>query len=86
MVNVESGTVVLYNNYLYQNFYYIKGYATNGETNRYGNQVPGATFYYLNSLGNMQKVAIYSQMIQTAYNAMPMPYIVTGLGRANNYV
>jgi len=37
-------------------------------------------------LGNQQKVAIYSQMIQTAYNAMPMPYIVTGLGRSNNYV
>jgi hypothetical protein len=25
-------------------------------------------------------------MVQTAYNAMPMPYIVSGLGRANNYV
>ncbi len=25
-------------------------------------------------------------MTQTAYNAFPMPYVLAGLGRANNYV
>jgi hypothetical protein len=82
----SNTTLVLYNNYLYQNYYYMKGYCTNGFSNNYGSQVPGATFYWLNSLGNSQRIAIYSQMFQTAYGAMPTPYVLAGLGRANNYV
>lgn len=83
----NASTKALYNNYLNQNSFYIKGYGTTGvSTNSYGTQVPGVTFYWINSLGNSQKLAVYSQLFQTAYGAMPMPYVVTGLGRANNYV
>ena len=32
------------------------------------------------------KTAVYSQMPQSAYGATPKPYVLTGLGRANNYV
>jgi hypothetical protein len=82
----QNRTIILYNNYLYQNYFYIKGFATNGEDSGTGAQIPGATFYWLNSLGNSQRIAVYSQMYQTAYGAVPMPYVLTGLGRANNYV
>lgn len=82
----QNATTVLYNNYLYQNNFYIKGFATSGEDSDAGTQIPGATFYWLNSLGNSQRIAVYAQMYQTAYGAVPMPYILTGLGRANNYV
>lgn len=87
MVTVNANrTVALYNNYLYQNFYYIKGLATNGVNTSSGIQIPGASFYWLNSLGNSQRTAVYSQMFQTAYGAVPAPYVLTGLGKANNYV
>lgn len=87
MVTVHSNqTVVLYNNYLYQNFFYIKGLATDGKSTDSGTQIAGASFYWLNSLGNSQKISIYSQMFQTAYGAVPMPYVLAGLGKANNYV
>jgi len=79
-------TMVLYNNYLYQNYFYIKGFATNGPNSEGGTQIPGASFYWLNSLGNSQKRAVYVQLAQTAYGAVPMPYVLTGLGMANNYV
>jgi len=87
MVTIDhERTVVLYNNYLYQNYFYIKGLATDGNTLDQGSHIVGATFYWLNSLGNSQKIAIYGQMSQTAYGATPMPYVLTGLGKANNYV
>ena len=87
MVTVDDNrTMVLYNNYLYQNYFYIKGLATNGATSDQGTQITGACFFWLNSLGNSQKTAIYSQMSQTAYGAIPTPYVLTGLGKANNYV
>jgi len=85
----NANTKALYNNYLNQNSFYIKGYGTTGypgNSNNYGTQIPGVTFYWINSLGNSQKLAVYSQLFQTAYASMPMPYVVTGLGRANNYV
>jgi hypothetical protein len=44
--------MALYNNYLYQNSFYIKGYATNGKTSSAGTQIPGASFYWMNSVGN----------------------------------
>lgn len=82
----DSSSLALYNNYLYQNSFYIKGYATNGENTSPGTQVPGVSFYWMNSVGNDQKITVAAQISQTAYNAMPMPYVVTGLGRANNFV
>ncbi len=82
----QNQTIALYNNYLYQNYFYIKGYGTNGHNSTAGALISGATFYWLNSLGNSQRTAVYSQLFQTAYGAVPMPYVLTGLGRANNYV
>lgn len=78
--------MALYNNYLYQNYFYIKAYGTNGKNTARGAQVPGVSFYWLNSVGNEQKVSIGAQITQASYNAYPMPYVLTGLGRANNYV
>lgn len=43
---------VIYNNNLFQNSFYIKGYATEGVTSDLGSQVSGVSFYWANSLGN----------------------------------
>mgnify|MGYP006373823493 CR=1 FL=1 len=90
IVNVQNITGLYsqtyYNNYLYQNFFYIKGYGTNGKTTSKGAQIAGMSFYWSNSVGNSQKVSYCSQISQTSYNAYPMPYVLIGLGRANNYV
>lgn len=45
-------TIALYNNYLYQNSFYIKGYGTNGKNTSFGTQIPGVSFYWMNSVGN----------------------------------
>ena len=29
---------------------------------------------------------MYSQLSQSAYGAVPMPYVTAGLGRSNNYI
>lgn len=79
-------SLALYNNYLYQNFFYIKAYATNGKSTSRGAQLPGVSFYWLNSVGNSQKVSLCTQLTIASYNSLPMPYVLTGLGRANNYV
>ena len=88
LLKSSNGTLVtkaLYNNYLYQNYFFIKGYATDGKGER-GASVPGASFYYVNSIGNEQRIAYLPQLTQSAYKSYPMPYVMTGLGRANNYV
>lgn len=81
-----STTRAFYNNYLYQNYFYIKGYGVSGAVTSNGAQLTGVSFYWLNSIGSNQKVAYQAQIIQTAYDALAMPYAVSGLGRANNYV
>jgi hypothetical protein len=86
--NTPNGvaSMALYNNYLYQNSFYIKAYGTNGKSTSRGAQVPGVSFYWLNSVGNSQKVSVCTQITVASYGAYPMPYALTGLGRANNYV
>jgi len=75
-----------YNNYLYQNHFYIKGYGIDGIDTKQGSQIPGVSFYWTNSVGNTVKLAYLTQIPQTAYYSYSMPYVVTGLGRANNYI
>jgi hypothetical protein len=88
-VKLSDGTFVtqaFYNNYLYQNYFFIKGYGTNGFNTSSGTLVPGVSFYWINSVNNGKKVTCISQTIQTAYDSLQMPYVLNGLGRANNYV
>jgi hypothetical protein len=84
--NGAVSTLCLYNNYLYQNSFFIKAYATNGRNTAAGTPVPGPSFYWMNSLGNNQRIAFGSQIISASYDAMPIPYVLLGLGKANNYV
>ncbi len=44
------------------------------------------SFYWINSVKDGFRVTYQSQMIQTSYDALHMPYTFNGLGRANNYV
>lgn len=75
-----------YNNYLYQNSFFLKGYAAIGPTSDRGSFITGASFYWINSVDGNVKISNQAQCIQTAYNALQLPYVLGGLGRANNYV
>ena len=90
IVNLNSSGQVIsqayYNNYLYQNNFYIKGYGIDGINTSRGSQIPGVSFYWTNSVGNAIRLAYLTQIPQTAYYSYAMPYVVTGLGRANNYI
>lgn len=79
-------TLSFYNNYLYQNYFFIKGFGVLGPTNKQGCQFPGLSFYWINSVNDGIRVTFQGQIIQTAYDSLQMPYTFSGLGRANNYV
>lgn len=82
----STGSYAYYNNYLQQNLYYIKGYGASGTDNTKGAQIVGASFYWVNSVGEGYRTALQLQIAQTAYNALQTPFSYCGLGRANNYV
>lgn len=90
MINYEEGgeviTKSIVNNYLQQNYFYIKGYGVSGSSYDQSCQIVGASFYWVNSLGSKLRSAYVPQVIQTSYNALQLPYAYSGLGRANNYV
>ena len=77
---------MFYNNFLFQNDYYIKGFGLLGPTIDIGSQFPGMSFYWVNSVNDGFKITYQAQITQTAYDALQMPYTFSGLGRANNYV
>jgi hypothetical protein len=56
MVVMQNGnnikTVSFYNNYLYQNYFFIKGFGVLGPKNDQGVQFPGLTFYWVNSVND----------------------------------
>ena len=76
---------MFFNNYLCQNDYFLKGYGMMGSESK-GSVFPAIAFYWTNSVNNDMKVNYQSQMIQTSYNSLQMPYTFSGLGRANNYI
>lgn len=57
-----------------------------GPTTDHGSFITGASFYWINSVDGNIKISSQAQVIQTAYNALQLPYVLGGLGRANNYV
>lgn len=81
-----TSTISFYNNYLYQNYFFIKGFGVLGPQNNQGVQFPGLTFYWINSVNDGERITYQSQITQTAYDSLQMPYAFCGLGRANNYV
>ena len=90
-MNVKSsnGTVSMkafYNNYVFQNSFFIKGYAAIGPSTDNGSFISGASFYWVNSVEGNTRVSMMAQSFQTANNALQLPYVLGGLGRANNYV
>lgn len=82
----QGGIISFYNNYLQQNLFFIKAYGANGATSTGGAQIVGASFYWVNSVGDRYRTTYQPQLIQTAYNSLQTPYSYCGLGRANNYV
>ena len=81
-----AGLQSFYNNYLQQNLFFIKGYGASGDAGVSGAQIIGASFYWVNSVGDGYRTTYQPQIIQTAYNALQTPYAYCGLGRSNSYV
>lgn len=86
IVCTKQGMISYYNNYLQQNLFFIKGYGASGQSTTKGAQLIGASFYWVNSVGDGYRTTYQPQILQTAYNALQTPYSYCGLGRANNYV
>jgi hypothetical protein len=86
VVCTTNGSYAFYNNYLQQNMYFIKGYGASGKDSTTGSQITGASFYWVNSVGEGYRTAFQPQIPQTAYSALQPPFAYCGLGRANNYV
>lgn len=86
VIGTQNGTYAFYNNYLQQNLFFIKGYGASGANTTSGAQIIGASFYWINSVGEGYRTTFQAQIPQTAYNALQTPFAYCGLGRANNYV
>jgi integrin alpha FG-GAP repeat containing protein 1 len=85
IICTRNATYAIYNNYLQQNYYFIKGYGETGIGKNY-TQIIGASFYWINSVGDGTRMQFQPQIPQTAYNALQTPFAFCGIGRANNYV
>jgi integrin alpha FG-GAP repeat containing protein 1 len=67
--------------------YFIKGYGATGNTsNSLSSPIIGASFYWINTIGEGKKTEFQAQIPQTAYSALQTPFAFSGIGRANNYV
>lgn len=86
LVCTSGGVYAFYNNYLQQNLFFIKGYGASGSSSTTGALIVGASFYWVNSVGENYRTTYQPQMFQTAYGALQTPFAYCGLGRANNYV
>ena len=77
---------MIYTNYRNPNYFFIKGYCLYGANADNYSIYTGASFFWVNTIDSSQKYTHIPQLFQTAYNAMQPPYVLNGLGRANNYV
>jgi len=85
-VNRSSGLTeiqVIYNNYV-QDAFFIKALMVGSE---YGDALSGASYrLVVTDLYDNKFVVHSSQLTQSAYLALQMPYSYLGVGRSNNYV
>jgi integrin alpha FG-GAP repeat containing protein 1 len=54
---------------------------------KYGAIVTGATFRYIvTTLKDDQYVRVGTQLPQSSYNCLDLPYVYNGIGRSNNFL
>lgn len=86
--NVISGQVevyCIYNNYVKDTFF-IKAMMVNTQ-GMYGDSSIGSSYRLIvTDLNDNKFVVISTQMPQTSYNSLSLPYCYLGVGRSNNYV
>lgn len=81
----NSEILSVYNNIVKDTFF-VKALMINSQ-NVYGDTVFGATYrFVVTDLNDQKFVVVGSQLYQTAYSALLMPYVYLGVGRSNNYV
>jgi integrin alpha FG-GAP repeat containing protein 1 len=83
----------IYNNYVKDTFFLkalmVNTVDPNSDKTKtmYGNGLSGANYrLVVTDLNDNKFVIIGSQLTQSAYNAIQMPYSYLGIGRSNNYV
>lgn len=86
IINQNNSLFATYNNFKNPNYFFIKGYCLYGPNPNNVSLYSGASFFWVNTIDSSQKYTHIPQLFQTAYNAMQLPYVLNGLGRANNYV
>ena len=86
MITTDFAIDNVYNNQHNPSFFFIKGYCVYGPSSQQGSLYYGATFYWVNTIDSSQKYIQLPQLFQSAYNSQQLPYVLNGLGRANNYV
>jgi integrin alpha FG-GAP repeat containing protein 1 len=86
--NMQSGLIevqVIYNNFVKDTFF-VKAMMVNTQ-GMYGDSSIGSSYrLVVTDLNDNKFVVIGSQLYQSAYNSLQMPYCYLGVGRSNNYV
>jgi hypothetical protein len=89
--NGISSLGVIYNNFQFDNFF-IKAMMLSQTSHDqgdmlYGALTTGATFRFaVTTLDDQKQVRVGTQLSQTSYNSLSLPYVYLGLGRSNNFI
>lgn len=80
----------IYNNYQFDSFFIktmMLSQVSDDLSHAYGAVTSGATFRYIvTTLDDVKMVRVATQLPQTSYNNLELPYVYQGLGRSNNYI
>lgn len=81
---------ILYNNVVTDNFF-IKALSVNSElkksNNVYNGYTVGATYrFVITDMEDQKRVTVGSQLFQSGYMSLQLPFAFLGVGRSNNYV
>jgi len=80
---------LIYNNMFYDSFF-IKAIMVSQnqqDDQKFGSITTGATFRYIvTTLEDEKYIRVASQMPQSSYNSLELPYVYMGIGRSNNYL
>lgn len=85
--NGRNGIVSLVNNY-FNDAYFLKLFGVNGPCPKfYGVNQHGLTFKFtFTNLTANRMVSSAPQLFQSSYNSLQTPYVISGVGRPNNYI
>ena len=90
-INGVQSLGIIYNNFQFDSFF-IKAMMlsqTSGDPEEMlsGAVTSGATFRFaVTTLDDKKQIRVGTQLAQTSYNSLSLPYVYLGLGRSNNFI